>query len=94
MGHRSLVAGALTFLISTIALAAVDEVTNVHFDAGGLLAWDIDGGNVYHVYRGDVALLPDYGECHIGSIPGGRADVSDPGPGGRSALWRAERLAP
>jgi hypothetical protein len=82
MGCRSFVAFVLTVLISTTATAMVDEVANVRFEAGGSLAWDTEAGNVYHVYRGDLAALLDYGECHLGSIPGGQAVVAeDPAPG-------------
>jgi YD repeat-containing protein len=70
-------------LLAVAAQAAPGEVQNLRFDDDATLAWNAAPGAAgYHVYRGDVAGLPDNGDCLLGSIPSTSATVAeDPPPG-------------
>ena len=67
------------------AQAAVEEIQNLRAESRLSWAWDVDPDSLaYHMYRGDLAGLPDNGTCLLGSIPGQSAsddEVPPPGSG-------------
>ncbi|UCF81106.1 MAG: hypothetical protein JSV08_01400 [Acidobacteriota bacterium] len=50
------------------------------------LTWELDAAaTVYNLYRGDVALLPDYGDCYQADLPSNSFDEAASPPAG--ATW-------
>ncbi len=83
MLRQRLLFSILGLAAAGLAAAAPGEVANLRFESKTTLSWDtVAGAAAYHVYDGDLATLPDYGACLIGSVPSLSAEITSvPAPG-------------